>query len=417
MQTKLANEFKGTDIGTEADAILRSCVHCGFCSATCPTYQVLGDELDSPRGRIYLIKQMLEGNPVTSRTQTHLDRCLTCRACETTCPSGVKYGRLIEIGREYIDKKVTRSLPDMITRKALRAILPHPQRLKPLIQISQRLKPLLPQALTVNIPAVQAATAQPVTLHQRKMITLAGCVQSIIKPGTNGAAIKILDQLGITLTIPPTAGCCGAVSHHLSTDAASLDFMRRNIDAWWPLIDPAGDAPHEAILITASGCGAMVKEYGDVLQGDPVYADKARLVSALAKDPCEVVANEALSSLRLHLPKQKIAFQTPCTLQHAQQLNGRVEAILLQLGFDLTTVPDGHLCCGSAGTYSIFQPEMSQILLGNKLDALMSDKPDVIATANIGCHLHLERQSGVPVKHWLELIADAIVVKSSLKGA
>ncbi|MBL1260772.1 MAG: glycolate oxidase subunit GlcF [Thiotrichaceae bacterium] len=408
MQTKLADELKGTDIGEEANAILRSCVHCGFCSATCPTYQELGDELDSPRGRIYLIKQMLEGSAVTTKTQIHLDRCLTCRACETTCPSGVKYGRLIEIGREYLDKKVVRSLPDIITRKMLRVVLPHPQRLRPLIKMSQWLKPLLPPALKSKVPVVQIKTIQPTTNHQRKMITLAGCAQSVIKPATNGAAIKILDQLGITLTTPPTAGCCGAVSYHLSKHQEGLDFMRHNIDAWWPLIDPTSDAPHEAILVTASGCGAMIKEYGAALKDDPNYADKAALVSALTKDPCEVVANEELSSLKLNIPKQKIAFQTPCTLQHAQQLNGRVEAILIQLGFELTSIADGHLCCGSAGTYSILQPKMSQTLLDNKLNALMSGKPDVIATANIGCHMHLESKSGVPVKHWLELVAEAM---------
>jgi len=408
MQTKLADEFKDSDIGKEADAILRSCVHCGFCSATCPTYQELGDELDSPRGRIYLIKQMLEGNAVTSKTQTHLDRCLTCRACETTCPSGVKYGRLVEIGREHINKKVSRSLPDIITRKLLRTVLPYPQRLKPLIKVSQLLKPLLPQQLKHKVPTIQIAATQSTTSHQRKMVTLAGCAQSIIKPGTNGAAIKILDRLGITSTTPPAAGCCGAVSYHLSKHEEGLGFMRCNIDAWWPLIDPASNSPHEAILVTASGCGAMVKEYGDALKNDPDYAGKAALVSALAKDPCEVVANEDFTSLKLNIPNKKIAFQTPCTLQHAQQLNGRVEKILSQLGFELTTVPDGHLCCGSAGTYSILQPRMSQTLLANKLNALMSGKPDVIATANIGCQLHLESQSGVPIKHWLEIIADAI---------
>ncbi len=409
MQTELSDDIKETNTGKEADAILRSCVHCGFCTATCPTYQQLGDELDSPRGRIYLIKQMLEGNAVSAKTQTHLDRCLTCRACETTCPSGVRYGRLVEIGREYIDKKVPRSLPDRITRKALRTLLPHPQRLAPLIKVSQWLKPVLPKALKIKVPKRQAAPSMPESQHPRKMITLAGCAQSVIKPGANGAAAKILDRLGITLTIPPAAGCCGAVSYHLTQHEEGLGFMRHNIDAWWPLIDPASDAPHEAILVTASGCGAMVKEYGDALKDDPLYADKAALISALAKDPCEVVANEDFSSLKLNIPHQKIAFQTPCTLQHAQQLNGRVETILGQLGFDLTTVPDGHLCCGSAGTYSILQPKMSQTLLENKLTALMSGQPDIIATANIGCHMQLETRSDITVKHWLELVADAIV--------
>lgn len=408
MQTELSDDIKDTRIGREADAILRSCVHCGFCTATCPTYQQLGDELDSPRGRIYLIKQMLEGNDVTARTQTHLDRCLSCRACETTCPSGVKYGRLLEIGREQIDQKITRTFTDRLVRKTLRTILPYPQRLKPLIKLSQHLKPLLPAALKRKVPLVQPMTTAVAAAHHRKMINLAGCAQSVIKPGTNGAAERILDRLGITLTTPPAAGCCGAVSYHLTQHEEGLAFMRRNIDAWWPLIDPAGDAPHEAILITASGCGAMVKEYGDVLKDDPEYADKAALVSALAKDPCQVVANEDFSSLKLNIPNQKIAFQTPCTLQHAQQLNGRVEAILTQLGFTLTTVPDGHLCCGSAGTYSILQPKMSQTLRDNKLTALMSGQPDIIATANIGCQMQLESKSAIPVKHWLELIAEAM---------
>ncbi len=405
MQTQLPDEFKDNNIGKEADAILRSCVHCGFCNATCPTYQQLGDELDSPRGRIYLIKQMLEGNAVTTKTQTHLDRCLTCLACETTCPSGVKYGRLIEIGREYIDKKVTRSLPDILTRKALRTILPYPQRLSPFIKLSQIIKPALPKSLKRKLPNVQATLSMPTTQHQRKMITLAGCAQSVVKPGTNGAAAKILDRLGITLTIPPSTGCCGAVSYHLMKHEEGLGFMRRNIDAWWPLIESG----HEAIIITASGCGAMVKEYGAALKDDPVYADRAAKVSALAKDPSEIITGEELSSLQLNIPDKKIAFQSPCTLQHAQQLGGHVEALLTKLGFELAIVTDDHLCCGSAGTYSILQPKMSQTLLENKLTALMNDQPDIIATANIGCHMQLETKSVVPVKHWLELIAEAIV--------
>jgi len=404
MQTELSDDIKDTSIGREADAILRSCVHCGFCTATCPTYQQLGDELDSPRGRIYLIKQMLEGSAVTAKTQTHLDRCLTCRACETTCPSGVRYGRLVEIGREYIDRKVARSLPDRFTRRALRAILPYPQRLAPLVKLSQIIKPILPMALKVKVPARQATSSMPERQHARRMIALAGCAQSVIKPGTNGAAAKILDRVGITLTTPPTAGCCGAVNYHLTRHDEGMGFMRRNIDAWWPLIESG----HEAILITASGCGAMVKEYGEALKNDPEYAAKAAKISALAKDPCEVIANEDLSSLKLNVPDKKVAFQTPCTLQHAQRLDGRVETILSQLGFKLTTVPDGHLCCGSAGTYSILQPQMSQRLLESKLTALMSERPDIIATANIGCHLHLESRAGVPVKHWLELIAEAM---------
>jgi len=404
MQTDLADFIKDTDIGKEADEILRSCVHCGFCSATCPTYQQLGDELDSPRGRIYLIKQMLEGSDVSAKTQLHLDRCLTCRACETTCPSGVKYGRLVEIGREQIDKKVTRPLGERITRKTLRSILPHPKRLNIAIKVAQLTKPLLPQTLKEKVPTQQKKPQPLKTQHTRKMIMLAGCAQSVVKPGTNGAAEKILDRLGVSLITPQAAGCCGAVSYHLTKHEEGLSFMRRNIDTWWPLIESGC----EGILINASGCGAMIKEYGDALKHDPVYADKARRIASLAKDPCEVIANENLNTLSLNVRCGKVAFQTPCTLQHAQKLNGRVEPILKRLGFELTSVEEGHLCCGSAGTYSILQAELSQSLLNNKLKALMNDMPDIIATANIGCHMHLENKASVPVKHWLELIADAM---------
>lgn len=404
MQTDLADYIKDTPLGKEADAILRSCVHCGFCTATCPTYQQLGDELDGPRGRIYLIKQMLEGNTATAKTQSHLDRCLTCRACETTCPSGVKYGRLVEIGRHYIDQKISRPLHQRLIRKALRSIIPFPRRLAPLIKAALWARPYLPSALKAQVPHQQAAQAWPTTQHPRKMLALAGCAQAVIKPGTNAAAARILDALGISLLTPPAAGCCGAVSYHLSEHAEGLAFMRRNIDAWWPLIESG----YEAILITASGCGAMVKDYGEALKNDPDYADKAAQISALAKDPCEVLNKENLSRLKLNTSGQKVAFQTPCTLQHAQQLNGRVEPMLSQLGFDVTTVPDGHLCCGSAGTYSILQPTLSQALLKNKLTALMGSKPDVIATANIGCHMHLESKADIPVKHWLELIDEAM---------
>lgn len=404
MQTKLASDIKGSAAGDEADAILRSCVHCGFCTATCPTYQQLGDELDSPRGRIYLIKQMLEGNEVSRKTQLHLDRCLTCRACETTCPSGVRYGRLVEIGREYIDQKVSRPLSDRLARKALRAIVPYPLRLTPLIKISQLMKPLLPAAVKVKVPDVQVVEQRPVRHHSRKVIALAGCAQSVIKPGAHDAAAKILDRLGIALITVPAAGCCGAVSYHLSQHEEGLGFMRRNIDAWWPLIE----AGAEAILVTASGCGTMVKEYGEALKGDAVYAEKALRVSALAKDPSELISAEALAELELTVPDRKIAFQSPCSLQHGQQLAGEVEALLTRLGFTLTTVPDDHLCCGSAGTYSVLQPVLSQQLLANKLDAIMSGRPDIIVTANVGCHMQLESGAAIPVMHWLELIAEAM---------
>ncbi len=404
MQTELADFIKDTQVGKEADAILRNCVHCGFCTATCPTYQQLGDELDGPRGRIYLIKQMLEGHEATAKTQMHLDRCLSCRACETTCPSGVQYGRLLEIGREFVDQRVERPLQDRITRKALLKILPYPKRMAPLLKLGQLFKPVLPTSIKRIIPETQTQAQWPTSNHKRQMLVLAGCAQSVIKAGTNNAAAKILDKLGITLITAASAGCCGAISHHMTEHEAGLDFMRRNIDAWWPYIQSGC----EAVIVTASGCGAVVKDYGELLKNDPDYAEKAATIASLAKDPSEIIAAEDLSSLELDTRNQKIAFQAPCSLQHAQKITGGVEAILGNLGFELTPVPDSHLCCGSAGTYSILQKDMSQKLLNGKINALMSGQPDVIATANVGCHMHLESKSSIPVKHWLELVAEGL---------
>ncbi len=400
MQTSIIEQLKNTAAGQEADAILRSCVHCGFCTATCPTYQLLGDELDGPRGRIYLIKQMLEGHEVTAKTQTHLDRCLTCRSCETTCPSGVKYGRLVEIGREVVEERVGRSLPQRVLRKLLRVITPYPARLKALVGIAGLFKPLLPSAIKSKLPISTSHKPWPAPRHARRMLVLQGCAQQAIKPSTNAAAARVLDRLGISLISAPEAGCCGAVSYHLTAHEEGLNFMRRNIDAWWPAIE----AGAEAIVMTASGCGALVKDYGDLLRHDPAYAAKAARVAALTQDLSEILAKEDLRALGKHGSGRRIAFQTPCTLQHAQKLNGVVEGLLRQTGFELSPVPDGHLCCGSAGTYSILQPALSQQLLQNKLAALESGKPELIATANIGCHMHLETQAKLPVKHWIEVL-------------
>jgi glycolate oxidase iron-sulfur subunit len=405
MQTRLSSEFINTPEGQEADRILRACVHCGFCTATCPTYQLLGDELDGPRGRIYLIKQMLEGEPVSDKTRLHLDRCLTCRACETTCPSGVRYGRLADIGREIVERKVPRSGFASMQRLLLRKLMPFPKRFAPLLRAGQWLKPLLPGALRNKVPDVQRAGAWPSRSHARRMLALAGCVQSVATPETNAAAARVLDRLGIELVVAGEAGCCGAVSHHLSAQQEGLDFMRRNIDAWWPYMEQGV----EAIVITASGCGAVVKEYGELLQHDKAYADKAKRVSALARDISEVLGGESLPAIKARAAQRKVAFHSPCTLQHGQQLNGRVEEILGRAGLQLTAVADAHLCCGSAGTYSILQPVLSRQLLDNKLGALQQGKPEVIATANIGCQLHLASASKVPVKHWIELLDEALV--------
>ncbi|MCE9640083.1 MAG: glycolate oxidase subunit GlcF [Betaproteobacteria bacterium] len=406
MQTSLAEFIKDTPQGREADSILRKCVHCGFCSATCPTYQLLGDELDGPRGRIYLIKQVLEGAQATAKTQLHLDRCLTCRACETTCPSGVQYGRLLDIGRAVVDEQVGRGPGDSVVRKTLRNVIPQASRFTPLLKLGQLMRPLLFGALKRKVPPPAPTTAWPVGAHMRKMLVLDGCVQPSLSPNTNAAAARVLDKLGITLVRAAQAGCCGAVSFHLNAQDEGLAYMRRNIDAWWPHVERGA----EAIVMTASGCGAMVAEYGHLLSNDPAYAEKAARVSALMKDVSEVIAAEIakLTALPSFVSRPaslaKMAFHPPCSLQHGLKMKGKVETLLTDLGFQLTAVPDSHLCCGSAGTYSILQPELSQQLLKNKINALTSGAPAAIITANIGCQAHLQSATGLPVMHWIEAL-------------
>ncbi len=400
MQTSLTDEMKGSALGQEADAILRSCVHCGFCTATCPTYQLLNDELDGPRGRIYLIKQLLEGEAITEKTQQHLDRCLTCRSCETTCPSGVRYARLLEIGRHFVEEKVPRPLFQRLQRKALRLIVPYPERVAPLLTIARIMRPLLPKSVKKHVAPASPVMQPSFNQHQRKMLLLDGCAQKALTPQTNVAATRLLDRLGITLAPAAKAGCCGALSQHLSAEEEALAFMRRNIDAWWPEVE----AGCEAIIITASGCGTTIKEYGALLQHDSHYAEKAARVSALARDISEVIAAEDLSTLGNVGRGRKIVFQSPCSLQHGQQLAGVVEGVLSALGFELQSYPDGHLCCGSAGSYSILQKELSQQLLENKVSALQSSGAELITTANVGCQLHIASRAGLPVRHWLELL-------------
>ena len=403
MQTEILPEFLQTPEGQEADAILRACVHCGFCTATCPTYRLLGDELDGPRGRIYLIKRVLEGQTPTRTTQIHLDRCLSCRSCETTCPSGVRYARLADIGRGIVEARVKRPLGEKLLRQALVKVVPHPSRFGALVKLGRIASPLLPAKLKAKVPAPRPAGVWPTPAGGRRMLALAGCVQSVATPVTNAAAARILSRLGIDLVEVPEAGCCGAAAYHLNAREEGLDAMRRNIDAWWPEVQ----AGAEAILINASGCGAMVKEYGELLHGDANYADKAARVSELARDPVEVLSDMDLAPLGKPGRGRKVAFHTPCTLQHGQQLNNLVEPILAKLGFEPTPVPDAHLCCGSAGTYSLTQPELSKRLRNNKLKALQSGSPEIVATANVGCQLHLEAAAGTRVVHWLELLDEA----------
>jgi glycolate oxidase iron-sulfur subunit len=398
MQTALADFIKNTHEGREADEILRACVHCGFCTATCPTYQLLGDELDGPRGRIYLIKQVLEGQAVTVRTQLHLDRCLTCRACETTCPSGVKYGRLADIGRKIVEERVPRPFMERLQRRGLRFALPYPSRFTTLLKIGRALRPFLPARVKGSITSAWPAGPWPGARHPRRMLVLDGCVQPVLAPRINAATARVLDRLGISLVRVQDAGCCGALSYHLNAHEEGLDFMRRLIDSWWPHIE----AGVEAIVITATGCGAVVKEYGHLLRHDSRYADKAARVTAITRDIGEVLADSDLSALAPRA--RKIAFHSPCTLQHAQKLTDVVEGLLGKLGFTLTPVADAHLCCGSAGTYSILQERLSQQLLANKLKALTSARPELIATANIGCLAHLQSRAQIPVVHWIELL-------------
>ncbi|SAK78037.1 glycolate oxidase iron-sulfur subunit [Caballeronia arationis] len=404
MQTNLSDEAKTLPRAKEAEDILRSCVHCGFCNATCPTYQLLGNELDGPRGRIYLIKQMLEGEPVTDKTQLHLDRCLTCRNCETTCPSGVTYHALLDIGREMLERRVERPVAQRALRAGLRHVIPRAKTFGALLKVGRMMRPVLPLALGAKIPErAPVAGERPVARHARRMLMLEGCAQRSLSPNTNAATARVLDRLGISIEAAPEAGCCGATDYHLNAQEAGLARARRNIDAWWPKIE----AGAEAIIQTASGCGAFVKEYGHLLRDDALYADKARRISEIARDLGEVLAHAPLDQLQIRAD-QRVAFHCPCTLQHAQKLGGSVEGVLGRLGFDLAPVPDAHLCCGSAGTYSFTQPELARKLRDNKLDALESGRPDVIATANIGCQTHLGAGGRTPVRHWIEIVDEAI---------
>jgi len=398
MQTHLPAELLKTSIGQEADSILRSCVHCGFCIATCPTYQLLGDELDGPRGRIYQIKLALEGAPITENTQLHLDRCLTCMNCETTCPSGVQYHRLLDIGREYVDAKVQRPWPQQLLRWSLRKVLPYPRRLSPLVKLGRTLKPFLPNALSKKIPARQSLKPVVNRIQNRKMLLLSGCAQAVMTPATNNATKAVMAKIGIELIEVKEAGCCGALSQHLGASKEALNFFKHNIDAWWPSVE----AGAEAIIVTASGCGIMVKDYGTYLANDPAYASKAEKISALCKDLSEVLTIDDMKKLPGG-ENQSIVFHSPCTLQHGQKLAGVVESLLLAAGFQLQQVTDSHLCCGSAGTYSILQSRLSEQLKQRKLTNLLTSQPEIIVTANVGCQLHLQSGTEKRVKHWIEL--------------
>ena len=409
MQTHLAPEYQNTPEGREAEAILRKCVHCGFCTATCPTYQVLGDELDGPRGRIYLMKQVLEGAEPTRATQQHLDRCLTCRNCESTCPSGVQYGHLVDIGRKLVDQKVKRPLGERAVRWALKEGLPSPL-FAPAMKLGQAVRGLLPASLKAKVPAPQDAGVWPTKTHARKVLMLAGCVQPAMLPNINSATARVLDAAGIQTVIAPAAGCCGAVKFHLNDQDQALVQMRANIDAWWPFVAPENAQAVEALVMNASGCGVMVKDYGHVLRNDVAYVAKAQRISELTKDLSELLP-ELVSALKPKIDASKLAqagqqvFHPPCTLQHGQQLKGGVEKHLGDLGFAVQTAAvEPHLCCGSAGTYSVLNPDMAYSLRDRKLGHLQASQPSGIVSANVGCITHLQSGTATPVRHWVEML-------------
>ena len=413
MQTALAPEFKGTRDGEEAEAILRKCVHCGFCTATCPTYQLLGDELDGPRGRIYLIKQVLEGAVPTRKTQAHLDRCLTCRNCESTCPSGVQYGHLVDIGRKLVDERVERPSGERALRWLLKEGLTSPL-FAPAMKLGQMVRPLLPAALKQKVPAASGAQAHrwPTREHPRKVLLLLGCVQPAMMPNINSATARVLDAAGIQTLVADEAGCCGAIRTHLGDTEGGLTDMRRNIDAWWPLVEGLTDQGRvEAIVMNASGCGVTVKDFGHALAHDSDYAHKAARISLLTKDLSELLPElvEPLKPKLRALTTKRLAFHPPCTLQHGQQLRGAVETQLGALGFEVQLAPsESHLCCGSAGTYSVLQPGLAYQLRDRKLAQLSVLAPQAIVSANIGCIQHLQSGTTTPVKHWVEVLDEAL---------
>ncbi len=413
MQTNLAPEFKGTREGQQAQAILGKCVHCGFCTATCPTYQLLGDELDGPRGRIYLMKQLLEGSAVTRSTQLHLDRCLTCRSCETTCPSGVQYGHLLDIGRRLVEERVPRPAAEQALRWLLRVGLTSPL-FGPAMKAGQWVRPLLPAALKKKVPAPAGARARqwPTREHKRKVLMLLGCVQPAMMPNVNSATARVLDAAGVQTLVADEAGCCGAIRTHLGDTQGGLADMRRNIDAWWPLVQGlTSQGRVEAIVMNASGCGVAVKDYAHALAHDAQYADKARRVSELTRDISELLPGlvGGLQGKLRALGRKRLAFHPPCTLQHGQQLRGLVETHLTTLGFEVSLAPsESHLCCGSAGTYSVLQPALANQLRDRKLAQLLPLEPQVIVSANIGCIQHLQSGTTTPVLHWIEVLDEAL---------
>ena len=427
MIVELAEKYSHTDLGQEAESLLRPCVQCGQCTPVCPTFRLLNDEWDGPRGRIFLIKQFLvdkeptfnllppalslktlNGRSLGSNLQLHLDRCLTCRSCETSCPEGVKYGRLLDIARELVEAEIPRPTRERVERKLVRTVVSHRRWFTTLLRTGQTLRGLLPVGLRERVPEKRDAGKWPQRSHERRMLVWQGCVQPALAPDINAAAARVLDRFGIHL-IPSADGCCGSMAHHMASPDEARDLMRRSIDALWPQIEGGV----EAIVLTASGCGMHFRDYGKLLKDDPDYSDKARRISEISKDIGEVVAAEWPRSELYDFPKpenvRRIAFQSSCSLQHGEKLNGVVESLLKRAGFKLVPVSYKFLCCGAAGTYSILQRKISTSLRESKLKTLLASRPAGIATANIGCLTHLAAASPVPVHHWIELLDEAFV--------
>ncbi|MDO4904402.1 MAG: glycolate oxidase subunit GlcF [Lautropia sp.] len=402
METHLAERFRDTPEGIEAETILRKCVHCGFCTATCPTYQVMGDERDGPRGRIYLMKQVLEGKPATLATLTHLDRCLTCRNCESTCPSGVKYSHLLDIGRKIVEDSVERPLAQRVARKGLVWLVDQRTLFEGLMKTARSMRPVLPAAIKAKVPVAREAGDWPTTAHAEKVLMLNGCVQGAMLPGVDRATARVLDRLGVGVIIDPASGCCGSLKFHLNEQDRALAEMKRNIDVWWPYIE---SGRVHAILMNASGCGAMLKEYGHVLRNDPVYAERAARVSEITVDAIEWLTKR-LGDRKPAAPlrTQKLVFHPPCTLQHAQKIRGEVEKLLTTWGAELLPFNEPHLCCGSGGVNSVLEPAIGRQLRARKLGHLQANRPEVILSANVGCISHLAGGTDTPVMHWIEWI-------------
>jgi glycolate oxidase iron-sulfur subunit len=401
MRTQIASPLAETAAGAVAESVLRACVHCGMCNAACPTYRLTGDELDGPRGRIYLMKQALEGEAVGRLSQHHLDRCLACRACESACPSGVEYHRLLDIGRPLVAERARRPWPDRLGRATVRHLVLAPYHLVVLFALGRLVRFALPRGLADKVPARTPTGPRPARDHPRRMLALGGCVQSAAAPHFDAALARVFEAAGIS--VQSTPGCCGALSFHLDAPDEARRLARGHIDAWTAALD----AGAEAVVCSASGCAAFIRDWPDLLADDGAYAGKARRVAAALRDPVEVLADEPLSPARMPAAP-RVAVHDPCTLRNGPGLAGAVETLLASLGYRPEPVADADQCCGSAGAYSLFQPDFAKALRARKISALTQGAPDAIYTANIGCWMHLAAVSPVPVRHWIEAVDDLI---------